>query len=419
MIDEVSDVLGWDRKHAIKALNGKVSLGKKARRRGSKSTCSEAEKSVIVGIWKYSERPCGTRLKQTLPLWLDSYQARHGSLEASIHQKILSYSPRTLDRITAPHRSVGGGRLGRKTGRASNRIKKFVPVRCGPQAFDEPGWFEADTVSHGGGSSSGAFLWSLTLTDFHSGWTELAALWGNSGGEVRVGLERIEKRLPFPMLGFDCDNGSEFLNEVVEAYLLRRNRSIEWTRSRAYKKNDQAHVEQKNFTHVRQLLGYGRFGDLELREQVNELYEKAWLPLRNHFTPVMKLIKKQRIGSKVRKKYDTPATPCDRLLTCAKVSEETKVQLRAIRAALDPMDLAADIEARLRKIFTIVERLEEDRQEEMDRAGEPHPLRAAAGADCVTASVANAPCASTPSAPAENLVKTTPKKQNPPKRRVS
>jgi len=134
MIDEVSDVLGWNRKHAIKALNGKVSLGKKARRRGSKASYSEVEKAVIVGIWKYSERPCGTRLKQTLPLWLDSYQARHGSLEASTHQKILSYSPRTLDRITAPHRSAGSDRLGRKTGRASNRIKKFVPIRCGPES---------------------------------------------------------------------------------------------------------------------------------------------------------------------------------------------------------------------------------------------------------------------------------------------
>ncbi|MEY4244241.1 MAG: hypothetical protein RLZZ245_1826 [Verrucomicrobiota bacterium] len=153
----------------------------------------------------------------TLPLWLESYQACHGSLEASIHQKILSYSLRTLDRITAPHRSAGSGRLGRKIGRASNQIKKFVPNRCGPQAFDEPGCFEADTVSHG--SSSGAVLWGLAISDFHSGWTELAALWGNSSGEVRVGLERIEKRLPFPMRGFDCDKCSEFFNEVVEAYL--------------------------------------------------------------------------------------------------------------------------------------------------------------------------------------------------------
>ena len=419
MIDEVSDTLGWDRKHTIKALNGQVSHGRKAKRRGSKRGYGQAEQSVIVAIWKQSEQPCGTRLKHTLPLWMGSYEARHGTLEEATRAKILSYSPRTLDRITAPHRSAGGGRVGRKTGRASNRIKKFVPIRCGPQAFDEPGWLEADTVSHGGGSSSGAFLWSLTLTDFHSGWTELAALWGNSGGEVRVGLERIEKRLPFPMLGFDCDNGSEFLNEIVEAYLLRRHRSVEWTRSRAYKKNDQAHVEQKNFTHVRQLLGYGRFGDLELRDQVNELYEKAWLPLRNHFTPVMKLIEKQRIGSKVRKKYDTPATPCDRLLACAKVSEATKTQLRAARTELDPMDLAADLEARLGRIFMIVERIEEERQDEMDRAGESHPLSAAAGAACVTASVATAPCASTPSTPAENLVKSTPKNHNQTKRRVS
>ncbi len=213
-----------------------------------------------------------------------------------------------MDRITAPHRSAGGGRLGRKTGRASNRINKFVPIRYGPQAFDEPGWFEADTVSHG-------------------------------CGDARIRLRQ------------------------------------------------------------RQLLGCGRFGDLELREQVNELYEKAWLPLRNHFTPVMKLVEKQRLGSKIRKKYDTPATPCDRLLTCAKVSEETKVQLRAIRAALDPMDLAADIEARLGKLFTIVERIEEDRQEEMERAGESRPLRAAAGAD--------------------RVVKTTRKNPNQPKRRVS
>ena len=130
--------------------------------------------------------------------------------------------------------------------------------------------------SHGGGSSSGDFLWSLTLT-------ELAALWGNSGSEVRVGLEKIEKRMPFDLLGFDSDNGSEFLNSVLEEYLLTRERVVKWTRSRPHKKNDQAHVEQKNFTHVRQLLGYGRYDDLELKALVDDLYENAWLPLRNHF----------------------------------------------------------------------------------------------------------------------------------------
>lgn len=375
MIDEVSDTLGWDRKHTIKALNGKVSHGGSAKR-GSKPTYGDAERAVITAIWKASEQPCSVRLKETLPLWLESYESRHGKVEEAMRTRILGYSVRTLDRITKPHRgTTQGSRKGRRTGRASNRIKKFVPIRCGPQEFDQPGWMEADTVSHGGGSSSGWFLWSLTLTDFHSGWTELAALWGNSGGEVRAGLERIEKRMPFAMRGFDCDNGSEFLNEIVEAYLLDKKRSVEWTRSRAYKKNDQAHVEQKNFTHVRQLLGYGRFGELELKSMVGDLYEKAWLPMRNHFTPVMKLVEKRRAGGKVSKKYDKPATPCDRLLACPKVDEETKEKLRQTRAGLDPMSLADEVERRLGEIFEIVERIEEERWEEMERAGE-RPARA-------------------------------------------
>lgn len=419
MIDEVSETLGWERKHTIKALNGKVTLGVKAKRRGRKATHGEEERWIIVGIWKQSEQPCGVRLKATLPLWMESYAARYGAIEEATRERILSYSARTLERITLAHRAVGEGkRKGRKSGRASNRIKAFVPIRCGPQEFDEPGWMEADTVSHGGGSSSGDFLWSLTLTDFYSGWTELAALWGNKGGEVRVGLERIERRMPFSMLGFDCDNGSEFLNEILEAYLLRRKRSIVWTRSRAYKKNDQAHVEQKNFTHVRQLLGYARFGDLKLKSLVDDLYEKAWLPLRNYFTPVMKLVEKQRVGGKVRKKYDTAASPCDRLLVCQKVSAEAKKSLRQIRVGLDPMELSEDIERRLVEIFAIVEHIEAEWSEEADHL-EMHPRIAGAGVDSVTARVAVAPRASTESTPAEPLAKAWPNEHKSNKRWVS
>lgn len=419
MIDEVSETLGWERKHTIKALNGKVTLGVKAQRRGSKATHGEEERCIIVRIWKQSEQPCGVRLKATLPLWMESYAARYGAIEETRSERILSYSARTLERITFAHRAAGEGtRKGRKSGRSSNRIKTFVPIRCGPQEFDEPGWMEADTVSHGGGSSSGHFLWSLTLTDFHSGWTELAALWGNKGGEVRVGLERIEKRMPFSMLGFDCDNGSEFLNEILEAYLLKRKRSIVWTRSRAYKKNDQAHVEQKNFTHVRQILGYGRFADLKLKSLVDDLYEKAWLPLRNYFTPVMKLIEKQRVGGKVRKKYDKAASPCERLLVCPKVSAATKESLRQIRLGLDPMDLSEDIERRLVEIFAIVKHMEEEWSEEPENL-EVHPRIAAARVDSVTAWVAVAPRASTESTLAETLAKPWPNEHKSTKRWVS
>jgi len=422
MIDEVSDTLGWDRKHAIKALNGKVSLGQGAGKRGSKATYTEAEKDVIVGIWKRSEQPCGKLLKPTLPLWLGSYEAHHGQLPAETQRKILQCSPRQLDRITAPHKLGGGGRHGRRTGRASHRLKTTVTVRCGPWDVDRPGWLEADTVSHGGGSSSGEFLWSLTLTDIHTGWTELAGLWGNSGREVCVGLRRIQARMPFEMLGFDCDNGSEFLNTAVENHLLGQDRPPKWTRSRAYKKNDQAHVEQKNFTHVRQLLGYGRFDDLRLVQMVDDLYETAWLPLRNHFTPAMKLIEKKRAGSKVSKTYDVPQTPCDRMLACEHVSEKTKQQLRATRSALDPLALSTLIETKLRAIHEIIGEIEERRAEERSRAGETAvsaPPAAAAGRGCVAALVAIAPGASTPPLPAEPLAKPIIKRQKTKQVRVS
>jgi hypothetical protein len=408
MIDEVSDTLGWDRKHTIKALNGNVSLGENARKRGSKPLYTEQEKQVILEIWKRSEQPCGKRLKPTLALWLDSHERRHGKLPAETRSKILQCSSRQLDRITAPHKLGDAGRHGRSTGRTSHRLKSTIAVRCGPWEVDRPGWIEADTVSHGGGSSSGEFMWSLTLTDIHTGWTELAGLWGNSGREVCVGLRRIEARLPFQMLGFDCDNGSEFLNTVIENYLLNQGRPPTWTRSRAYKKNDQAHVEQKNFTHVRQLLGYGRFDDLELVTMVNDLYASAWLPLRNYFTPAMKLVEKKRSGSKVSKTYDSPQTPCDRLLECEHVSAEIKQSLRDKRAQLDPLTLAAHIEKKLRAIHKIIEKIEERRAEERWRAGECDrdiPPAAPAGAGCVAALVAIAPAASTPPAPAEILAK--------------
>lgn len=422
MIDEVSDTFGWDRKHTIKALNRKVSLGQGARKRGSKATYTEEVKVVIVEIWKRSEQPCGKLLKPTLPLWLGSYEARHGDLSEEVRSKILQCSPRQLDRITAAHKLGAPGRHGRSTGRTSHRLKSSVAVHCGPWEVDRSGWLEVDTVSHGGGSSSGEFMWSLTLTDIHTGWTELAGLWGNSGREVCVGLRRVEARLPFEMLGFDCDNGREFLNTAVENHLLGQGRPPKWTRSRAYKKNDQAHVEQKNFTHVRQLLGYGRFDDLQLVELVNDLYENAWLPLRNLFTPSMKLIEKKRIGSKVSKTYDSPQTPCDRLLACPQVSEETKQKLRAKRAEFVPLALSDLIERKLKVIQEIIGEIEERRAEERWRAGEIAeviPGVAPAGGGCVMALVAIAPAASTSPPPAEPIAKTTTKSHKTTQQRVS
>lgn len=424
MIDEVSDAFGWDRKHTIKALNGQVSLGKGAGKRGKSKIYGEAEKEVIIKIWKNSEQPCGTRLKETLPLWMASYEKHWGRLQDEVRAKVLGCSARQLDRITEPHRMSDQAKSGRKAGRLSHRLKQSVPMRCGPWDVDAPGWMEADTVSHGGGSSSGLFLWTLTLTDIHTGWTELSPLWGNSGGEVCLALRGIEARMPFIMEGFDCDNGSEFLNEALEKYLLERHRRVSWTRSRAYKKNDQAHVEQKNFTHVRQLVGYGRLAEHGFKELLSDLYETAWLPMRNYFTPTMKLVEKRRENGKYHKKYDTPKTPCDRLLACPHVSATTKRRLKKQRAALDPIELSCILEQKLAILFAEVARIENEQEQERrleeELLGEATARstsrgRATAGADSVAAPVADAPCASTPSAPAARMVKKVKTKRKPPK----
>ena len=220
---------------------------------------------------------------------------------------------------------------------------------------------------------------------------------------MRVGLENIEKRLPTKLLGFDCDNGSEFLNEVLEGYLLTHENPAKRTRSRPYKENNQKNVKQKNFTHARQLLGYGRFDKIELKSLVDEVYVEAWLPLRNYFTPVMKLVEKKRTGSKVSKKYDQARTPCDRLLDYLKVSKATKAELRRTRKNLDPIELANQLEAKLGIIFEIVERIEEERAEEQRWAEEADRGTATAGEDSVAPSVANAPSVSTASSPAEKI----------------
>ncbi len=358
LIDEVCETMGWSRKRAIKALNARAGTGGGGAARGRRKTYGEEVAAVVVSIWKAGEQPCGTRLRAMLPEWLASYEKRHGRLGRATREKVVACGVRTLERMTAPLRIGGGGRAGRCTGRRSHRLKQKVEVRCGPWEVEAPGWMEADTVSHGGGSSGGEFLHSLTLTDIHSGWTQLAALWGLGAGGVCQALDGIEAALPFAMRGFDCDNGSEFLNGTLESWLAGKR--VHWTRSRPYRKNDQAHVEQKNFTHVRQLLGYGRYGHIELVDLVNDLYGNAWLPLRNHFTPVMKLVEKKRVGTRWKKRYDEAATPYQRLLACPAVGAEVKRKLRGEHGRLDPFRLAESVEEKLGKLHDTLVRLDDE-----------------------------------------------------------
>lgn len=220
LLDEVCEVCRLSRKHAIKVLGGKAGgKGRRGRSGRGREYGPEVEK-VVVAIWKKAEQPCSVRLKAALPEWLGSYEKRAGALEEALRTKVLRASARTLERLL---RSKKAGRTARRWhGRGSHGLKQQIEVRCGKWEVEGPGWMEADTVSHGGGASSGDYLWSVTLTDIYSGWTELRAVWNCGASGVRAAVEEIEEALCFELLGFDCDNGPEFLNHHLKRLLRAR-----------------------------------------------------------------------------------------------------------------------------------------------------------------------------------------------------
>jgi hypothetical protein len=348
LIDELCSVGGYERKYAIKILNGQRPGPRGRRRGGSRARYGPAETQVVAVIWKLGDYPCGKRLRAMLPLWLPAYEQRHGVLSADRRQKLHRVSASTLDRLLAPRRlklvkRVGGTKPGRL-------LRTQIPVRCENWDIDRPGYLEADTVDHGGDSTAGDFMRSITYTDIYSGWTEQAAIWNKSATAVLAQTRQIERALPFPLLGFDADNGGEFLNYALWRYFQQRGRPIQFTRSRAYHKNDNAHVEQKNWTKVRLLLGYARYDQPELVEQVQQLYRQSWRLLQNFFQPVMKLRHKQRHGSRVKKIYDRPQTPAQRLLAWPGLSAQQRRQLQQLQATLDPITLSEAVNSQLQRI---------------------------------------------------------------------
>lgn len=211
---------------------------------------------------------------------------------------------------------------------------------------------EADTVAHCGDNLSGEFSWSVTYTDIFSGWTLNQAVWHKEKNEIVKATTIVEKMLPFEITAFSSDNGSEFLNHALMYYFSDpsfRKKTIQMNRGRPYKKNDQCHVEQKNWTHVRQLFGYIRIDNQELLPFMNEIYD-VWNQYQNFFIPQLKLLRKTRIGARYKREYSKPATPYERLLNATNVEEETKVKIRAMRSDLNPFELRARLD-KLLKIF--------------------------------------------------------------------
>lgn len=354
LLDELCDLTGMNRKYLIRKLSKKkrkISVG-----RGAKPTYEpEIYLPIIKPIWLAADQICGKRLKVVLQDWLRFYEDEFGVLEDPIRIKVLQISSATLDRLLKPIKSrvKGRGISGTKPG---SILKNQIPIKTNQWEETKPGFMEADTVAHCGTTLEGNFVWSLTMTDILTTWTENRAVWNKGSYGVGLAIDDVEANLPFEIKGFDCDNGSEFLNyHLIRKFAERpQEKAIQFTRSRPYKKNDNAHVEQKNWTHVRQLFGYHRFDKECLVAMMNDLYRNEWNLYQNHFIPTMKCIKKVKINSKYQRKFDTPKTPYQRVLDCPDVSSEKKERLKKTHQMLNPFELKQIIDKKLKRIFNYV-----------------------------------------------------------------
>jgi hypothetical protein len=334
VLNEFVALTGCHRKHAIRLLTAGPRSGPGVGA-SSRTIYDRAVRDALIVLWEAADRICGKRLKAALPSLVSALE-RHGhlSLDPIVRERVLAVSPATIDRLLAPVRKPSSGRTKR-----SRRTKpsQQVPVRTFADWTDPlPGYLEIDFVSHGGSSMQGSFLWSLVATDVCSGWTEVLALVAREQSLVIEGLETIRRRLPVPLRGIDSDNDSAFLNDSLLKYC--REQGIEFTRSRAYRKNDQAWIEQKNGAVVRRFVGYERYAGAVAGQCLGQLHQAVRLFV-NYFQPSFQLKSKTRDGARVSKKYHNPATPCDRLLDHPAVSAEAKAAMRAERDRLDPLRL--------------------------------------------------------------------------------
>ena len=352
ILDEFCAVCRYNRKYAIRVL-GRRRL-KKRNKPGRKPWYDPATLLCpLKTIWLAADQMCSKRLKVALREWLPHYENEHGNLDDVVRFQLYGISPATIDRLLKPFRIEypTKGLCGTKPGRL---LKTQIPIRTDNWDVTQPGFMEVDTVAHCGNSLAGDFVWSLTMTDILTGWTENRATWNKGADGVIKQVENIEKKLPFLLLACDCDNGSEFINHHLIRYLMKRDMPVKFTRSRAYHKNDNAHVEQKNWTHVRHLFGYDRFDNPELVNLMNDLYANEWSQYQNHFCPVMKLIEKKKINSRYYKRYDKPLTPYYRVLGSAHISKEEKDKLREQHKKLNPFELKRMIDTKLKHIFEFV-----------------------------------------------------------------
>lgn len=343
---------GLHRKSVIRVLNTiprEEGLPRLGRKKKYTFACTE----ILKKLYRASEYLCADKLKMMIPVLIEQ---RDLGLSDSLKAEILAISPASIDRYLRSYRNLERRKRNSGTRPGSMIFKRLIPIKCLTLVSPACGYLQADTVAHCGGSMAGEFIWSLTITDEFSGWTENRAVFGKSSKNVFPGIQSIHESLPFEIISFNVDNGSEFLNgrlyEYFKAFAELKTIPFPMTRSRSYHKNDNSHVEQKNWTHVRQIFGYDRFESKDLLVVMNEIYFLQ-NQIQNFFIPQFKLKSKVRILSRIKKKYDAPATPYSRVLSDSRVQDSVKKALTEKYLKLNYFDLRARKEELLARFIHI------------------------------------------------------------------
>jgi hypothetical protein len=346
LLNEVCEVTGYHRKAAIRLLRRPA-----VRRRHSRGRPVRYG-PMVVGtlrrIWEAAGYPWSLRLQALLPTWLP-WAIRRWKISRDVAAKLRTMSPRQMDRCLRPFKSELRKRQYGRT-KPGTLLKHQIPLKTDRWDVQVPGFTEIDLVAHSGDRAEGDFVHSLNVTDIHTTWVETRAVMGKSQHHVQEALEHLRQALPFRLQGIDSDNGSEFINHHLRGYCAMH--AIQFTRGRPYKKDDNAHIEQKNWTHVRKLLGYVRYDSAAALTAINALYEELRL-LQNLFLPSVKLVEKRRVGARLQRHYDAPRTPLERVAMCADVDRIKLRALQRLAAELDPIGLAQRIDQRLAAVYRL------------------------------------------------------------------
>lgn len=351
IIDNIAELTNHNRKHVIRRLNNTPREVKKGEKRtGRRKKYSDTTLiEFIISLWKVTQNICSRRLKEAIRIWLPYYDKE---LSEEVKELLKTISSSTIDRIIREQRNKYNKKW-KCTTKPGSLLKKEIPIHTNKWDTTKPGYLEADTVSHGGNSCSGSYAYSVVTTDIATGWVEIRATWEKGQNNVHKAIMDIEESLPFPLLGFDSDNGCEFINHHLKSYFEKRKHKVQFTRSKPYIKNDNAHVEQKNWTHVRQYIGYARFDKMITVEKLNDIYKNYLNILMNYFIPSEQLLSKffNPNSTKTYKIMSSAKTPFERLKEKYTLTEEQLDYHNSVLKNKNPYILMKELIKKIKDLY--------------------------------------------------------------------